>query len=60
VTGTKKMLVAREAHEDGHFQCSFEVIDKGCMDTEKKAGNPRWLALFSKWQDSMRKKGPLV
>ena len=59
VPGTSKLLAVREARLDGRYKRSFEVIDMNGMDTEKQASSPRLLALFSKWQDPMWKKGTL-
>lgn len=59
VPGTNKMLAAREVRTDGHFKRSFELVDLATMETEKRAGEPRSLSVFYKWQDPMWKKGTL-
>ena len=50
--GAKRMLVAREVRDNGHFRRRFEVLRLDTLAAERQASAPDLLPDFERWQDS--------
>jgi len=51
VPGTRRLLVAREVKEQGHFRRRFEELRLDDLALVRQAGAPELLADFGRWQD---------
>jgi hypothetical protein len=51
VPGTRRLLVAREVREHGHFHRHFEELRLDDLALVRQAGTPDLLADFGRWQD---------
>jgi len=51
IPGADKVLTAREARINGHFEHSFDILDMETLAVEKHADSPSSLTLFYRWQD---------
>jgi hypothetical protein len=51
VSGTGKMLVAREARVEGKYKRSFEVLSMETLSVDAWADRPDAVRLFSRWQE---------
>jgi hypothetical protein len=49
--GTRRLLVAREVKEHGHFQRRFEELRLDDLLLVRQASAPELLADFGRWQD---------
>ncbi|HET9650983.1 MAG TPA: hypothetical protein VFP36_02270 [Usitatibacter sp.] len=60
VPGGARMLVAREAADEGGVRRAFEVVRTDTLATVKKASQPASLAAFRHWQDPAWKRDTLL
>jgi hypothetical protein len=51
VPTTRRLLIARELKDRGHFRRSFEELRLDDLVTVRQAGNPELLRDFGRWQD---------
>ena len=51
VPATRRLLIAREVKERGHFRRSFEELRLDDLLTVRQASNPQLLRDFGRWQD---------
>lgn len=59
VPGGKKLLAARESKSEGRFTQSFELLDIGTLNVDKRADKPDYLSVFYRWQDPQWKRQTL-
>ncbi len=51
VPGTRRLLIARELKDRGHFRRSFEELRLDDLVTVRQASSPDLLRDFGRWQD---------
>jgi hypothetical protein len=57
---TKRLLIALEVKEHGHFRHSFEELRLDDLVTVRQAGSPELLRDFGRWQDSSWRRDTLA